>query len=143
MEVMVYLSLLAVIFGFAYGAYWRCLDNSKRLQQDSDEILQALDAGDLWRGDVRLAQSETVRSNSMTLAQAGDTVEYRFDKQCIWRHSSRSNRSVLLLRNVLFSGITPDPRQQVRAWKWELEMQHAKKPPYLRPLFTFEAVPAK
>jgi len=135
--------LLAVIFGFAYGAYWRCLDNSKRLQQDSDEILQALEAGDLWRGDVRLAQSEAVRSNLMTLAQPGDTVEYRFDNQCIWRRSARSNRSVLLLRNVLFSGMKSDARQQVRGWKWELEMQHAKKPPYLRPLFTFEAVPVK
>jgi hypothetical protein len=138
---MVYLSLLTVIFGLAYAAYWRCLDNSKRLQLNAAEILQAVEAGERWRDDVRLSQSASVQGDLLTLVQPGDTVEYRFDNQSILRHSARSNQTVCLLRNVKFSGISPDLRREVHAWKWELEMQSAKKPPFLRPLFTFEAVP--
>ncbi|HEX4119101.1 MAG TPA: hypothetical protein VH619_00635 [Verrucomicrobiae bacterium] len=140
-ELLVYMALLVVIWELAYAAYWRCLDNSKRLQLNAAEILQAVEAGERWRGDVRLSRSASIHGNLFTLVQPGDTVEYRFDKESVMRRSTRSNRTVCLLNNVRFSGMNADPRRQVRGWKWELEMQSSKKPPFLRPLFTFEAVP--
>jgi hypothetical protein len=33
-----------------------------------------------------------------------------------------------------------DQRRQVTAWRWELELQSARKAARVRPLFTFEAV---
>jgi hypothetical protein len=139
----VYMALLAVIYGFASAAYWRCADNSKRLQQNAAEILQAVEVGELWRGDVRLAQTATTNGELLTLAQSDDTVEYRFDKDCVWRHSARLQRTVCVLRNVSASRMGEERRTTASAWKWELELQSPKKPPFLRPLFTFEAVPVK
>jgi hypothetical protein len=34
-----------------------------------------------------------------------------------------------------------DPRQHVRAWRWEVELAAYRKGARIRPLFTFVAVP--
>jgi len=77
------------------------------------------------------------------MIQPGDTVEYHFDEQAIWRHSAQTGRTIRLLSKVKTSAMRPEARRQVSAWRWEVELQSRKAPPYLRPLFTFEAVPAK
>jgi len=137
------MAVMLVILGFAYSAYWRCADNSKRLQQNAADILAAVQAGERWRDDIRLAQDADTNEDGLKLIQSGDIIEYRFDQQTVWRHSTRTGQTIRLLSQVKTSAMRPEARRQVRAWRWEVELQARKAPPYLRPLFTFEAVPAK
>jgi hypothetical protein len=137
------MALMLVILGLATAAYWRCADNSKRLQQNAADILAAVNAGERWRDDIRLARNAVLNTNGIDLIQSGDTIEYRFDQQAIWRHSTQTGRTICLLSKVKTSAMQPEARRQVSAWRWEVELQSRKAPPYLRPLFTFEAVPAQ
>lgn len=142
LELLVFMALMTVILGLAYAAYWRCADNSRRLQEDAADILATMHAGERWRDDIRLAQDTVINPKGVKMIQSGDTIEYRFDEQAIWRHSMQSGRTIRLLSKVKTSAMRPEARRQVNAWRWEVELQSRKAPPYLRPLFTFEAVPA-
>ncbi len=142
-EVLVFIALMAVILGLAYQAFWRCSDNSKRLQQNAADILAAVQAGERWREDIRLARDIAADAEGVKIVQSGDAIEYRFSGQALWRCSAQSGRTIRLLSNVKASEMRPETRRQVSAWRWELELQSRKAPPYLRPLFTFEAVPAQ
>jgi hypothetical protein len=143
LELLVFLALMVVVLNLAYAAYWRCADNAKRLQQNADDILAAVQAGERWRDDIRLAQDAATNQDGVKIIQSGDTIEYRFDQQAVWRHSAQTGQTIRLLSKVKTSAMRPEARRQVRAWRWEVELQARKAPPYLRPLFTFEAVPAK
>jgi len=143
LELLVFIALLAVILGLAFQVFWRCFDNSKRLQQNAADILAAVQAGERWREDIRLARDISAGAEGVKMIQAGDAIEYRFSQQAVWRHSAQTGRAVRLLSNVKASEMRTDPRRQVSAWRWEVELQARKAPPFLRPLFTFEAVPAK
>lgn len=136
------MALTAVILGAAYAAYWRCADNSKRLHENADDILAAMQAGERWRDDIRLARGATTNQDGVNIIQSGDTIEYRFDQEAVWRHSTRTGQTIRLLAKVKSSAMQNEVRRQVRAWRWEVELQSRKAPPYLRPLFTFEAVPS-
>jgi Tfp pilus assembly protein PilE len=141
MELLVFMALMAVILGLAFAAYYRCADNSKRLQQNAADILAATQAGERWREDVRTATNAVMAADGVKIIQAGDTIEYRFGEQAIWRHSAKTGRTICLLSKVKTSTMRPETRRQVSAWRWEVELQSRKAPPFLRPLFTFEAVP--
>ena len=142
LEVLVFMALMLVILGLACSAYWRCADNAKRLQQNADDILAAVQAGERWRDDIRLTQDVVISPNGVKLIQSGDIIEYHFDQEAVWRRSDQTGRAICLLTKVKTSAMRPESRRQVRAWRWEVELQARKAPPYLRPLFTFEAVPA-
>ncbi len=139
---MVFLALSVVILGLAFAAYYRCADNSKRLQQNAADILAAVQAGERWREDIRAARDIAVEANGVKLTQAGDTVDYQFGQEAIWRHSTKTGRTIRLLSKVKKSTMRAEARRQIRAWRWEVELQSRKAPPFLHPLFTFEAVPA-
>jgi Tfp pilus assembly protein PilE len=141
-ELLVFMALMVLILNLAYAAYWRCADNSKRLQENADDILAAVQAGERWRDDIRLSQDAAPAPNGVKLIQAGDTVDYCFDQNAVWRRSARTGQTIRLLSKVKTSAMRPELRRQVLAWRWEVELQSRKAPPYLRPLFTFEAVPA-
>jgi Tfp pilus assembly protein FimT len=141
LEMLVFMALMVVILGLAYSAYFRCADNSKRLQSNAADILATVQAGERWRDDIRLAREVALDSDGVKMIQPGDTVEYHFTDQAIWRHSGQSGRTICLLSKVKTSAMQREPRWQVSAWRWEVELTSRKAPPYLRPLFTFEAVP--
>jgi Tfp pilus assembly protein PilE len=141
LELLVFLALMAVILGLAFSAYYRCADNAKRLQENAADILATVQAGERWRDDIRLARETTIDPDGLKLIQAADTVEYRFEHDAIWRHSAQTGRTICLLSKVKTSTMRPEARRQVSAWRWEVELQSRKAPPYLRPFFTFEAVP--
>jgi len=48
-----------------------------------------------------------------------------------------------VLTNINSSIIESDPRSNVIAWKWELELRTRAKASKIRPLFTFLAVPGQ
>ena len=67
-------------------------------------------------------------------------MDYYFTSNSVLRRA-QSGPWVTLLPNVNASAMQADPRGEVSAWRWELELRpRSKKPVRLAPLFTFIAV---
>lgn len=150
-EALVYIAVIVVLFGAGYAAMYRCVDSSIALRRNADDITSALHAGERWRADVRAATrpvrvETTLSGQFLYLEGAAGTVAYRFSTNAITRRLGMGPW-VRLLPNVRSSTMSADQRQQVTAWRWELELQPRPtgsiKPGRVRPLFTFIAVPGR
>lgn len=148
-EALVYISLLFVVLGAGYLALDRCMDNSVVLHRSADDIASALQVGERWRADVRAADKQAQLESDagdqvLHLDGARGPVAWRFSDGALFRRVGSGLWS-RLLSNVRSSTMQSDPRQNVVAWRWELELQpRAKasaKPGRVRPLFTFISVP--
>ena len=147
-EMLIYMGLLVVILGFAYAAMYRSMDSSVALRHNLSDISRAMEAGELWRSDVRHAtrfvrlQNTTNAEQILDLPQPRGEIAYRFTSNSVSRRVGRRAWTVVL-RNVKNSQMIADRRDDVTAWRWELELQPSrKKLSRMRPLFTFIAVPA-
>jgi hypothetical protein len=141
MECLVYMALLVVVLGLAYGAYYRCAENSNRLNKNVDDMVRVLQLGERWREDVRTAQAVTASEESLRLTQSNATVEYVFERNEVWRRAGAQAALTPFLGGVKASRMEKDERRHVTAWTWEVELAAREKAPRYRPLFTFEAVP--
>ena len=150
-EALVYIAVIVALLGAGYAATYRCIDNSLALRRNADDIANALHAGERWRADIRSATSQirvedTDAGQLLYLESARDPAVYRFATNAIFRRLGEGPW-VRLLPNVKSSTMTADPREQVTAWRWELELatrtQGSVKPGRVRPLFTFIAVPER
>jgi hypothetical protein len=148
-EALVYISLVFVILGVGYAALYHCIDNSVVLRQNADDIANALHAGERWRADVRAASGGLRAEDSpdgptLYLQGSRGEIAYRFSTNCVSRRLGEGSW-VSVLSRVKSSTMQSDPRQNVTAWRWELELQPrvkgSIKPGRVRPLFTFIAVP--
>jgi hypothetical protein len=145
-EMLVYMSVLIVIMGVGYAALYRCMDNSAALQYITDDIANALHAGEDWRADVRAAGGKIQIENLpheqiFHLPGTRGEVSYRFAERTIFRRRGNNGWSPLLA-NVKSSNFISDSRSNVTAWRWELELQpHTKKLAQSKPLFTFISLP--
>ena len=54
-ECLVYMSVIVVVIGLGFGAFYVCWDRSKALYYATDDINAALHAGERWRADIRSA----------------------------------------------------------------------------------------
>ena len=145
-EMLVYMSVLLVIMGVGYAALYNCMDYSTALRRSSDDIVNALHAGENWRADLRASngriQLETTPDGQIIRLRGphGD-VSYRFANNAISRRLGNNEWSPVLA-GVKASTFASESRHSVTAWRWELELQkHTKKLTSLAPLFTFIAVP--
>jgi hypothetical protein len=141
MECLVYMALLVVVLGLAFAAYYRCADNSKRLNQNVDDIVRALQAGERWRDDIRAALAVTSAEDSLRLVQSNATVDYVFGQNAVWRRAGDGAPLARFLPAVKASRMEKDERRHVTAWRWVVELNSREKSPRFRPLFTFEAAP--
>jgi hypothetical protein len=141
-ECLVYMALLVVVFNLAFLAYNRCAENSKRLNQNVDDVVRALQAGEHWRDDIRAALAVDSSENSLKLVQSNATVDYMFDGKSVWRRAGADAPLTRFLPAVKFSRMEKDARQEVTAWSWKVELLTRGTPERCRPFFTFEAVPS-
>ena len=146
-EALIYIAVLFVLLGVGYTAVDHCIDNSVALRRSADDLSRALAAGERWRGDIRAADQGVRRDsepNVLSLAGRHGRVAYRFDHGVVYRQTGQGPW-VRFLERVKSSEMRADPRSQVTAWRWELELQPqttaSVKPGRFRPLFTFLAVP--
>jgi len=142
-EVLVYLGLAVLLLGFGYSAAYRCTDNSVALRRSTDDIVNALHAGERWRADVRAASGQMqVESGPggqiFRIPCVRGEVVYRFVTNEVFRQVGGSP-ALRVLENVKVSAMQSDPRQNVVAWRWELELKPRAKISRVRPLFTFIA----
>ena len=147
-EALVYIGLLMIVLGVGYQAMYRCIYNSVVLRRNAEDITRALHAGERWRADVRAAD-QSVRietagdAHLIHLLGATRQVAYRFADSSLYRRLG-SGPWVQILGRVKASSFEADPRPNVSAWRWELELQPQSKGTIkvgrIRPLFTFLAV---
>jgi Tfp pilus assembly protein FimT len=144
-ECLAYLALLALVLGIATTAFFRCWDDSKHLRRNADDIVRALHAGEQWRADVRAAQrplqvtDQGGTEQAVIPVKAGQII-YVFAQGRLSRRARAAGPEEVLLEQVKSSRMFSEPRQQVTAWRWELELQPAQKQVRMTPLFTFETV---
>lgn len=142
-ECMVYGVVLLVIMGMALACYYRAEGYSRQLKRNADSIVQALQAGERWREDLRTARAaprwaETGSNAVLEISVARGPIRYSFRAGTVYRQAP-GERSFPLLTGVRESRMEVDPRRWVRAWRWELELASQLKAARVRPLFTFEA----
>lgn len=146
-EMLVYMSVLLVLLGIGYAALYRSMDNATALRESTDDIINAIHAGENWRADVRAAHGNIRLESSdaeqiLSLPGSRGRISYRFAANTISRRIG-GNDWTPVLANVKTSDFIADARQNVKAWRWELELRtHPKRVIRIRPLFTFIAVPA-
>jgi len=146
-DCLVYITLVTVVLGIGGIAFYRCWDSNKALRRDADDIVRALNAGELWRADIRSATGP-IRSvqqadmEKLQIPNSGGEVDYVLHQNELRRQTSIGQNS-LLLSGVIHSQMAPDPRKHVSAWRWDLELSRTRRATVLKPLFTFEAVPAQ
>ena len=150
-EALVYIAVVMALLGVAYAALYRCIDRSFALRRNADDITSALHAGERWRADVRAATSGVRVENTddgqlLRLDGPHGTVTYLFATNAVSRRVGEGPWT-RVLPSVKSSSMTADKRENVAAWRWELEIQPrtvgAVKPSRIRPLFTFLAVPER
>jgi hypothetical protein len=143
-ECLVYMVLFAMLLGGATTVFYFCWDHSEALIYATDDISRALNAGERWRADVRAATGkiivQTESTNQTVQIPEGNTkVVYRFSAGEIRRQASPGKPFELLLPRVKTSQMETEPRGDLTAWRWELELAQHKKETHLPLLFTFEA----
>lgn len=147
-ELLVYMALLFVILGMGYAAVYNYIDHSVALRRSAEDILRALNAGERWRADVRAASTVRVENTAgeqcLYLGEKGGEVAYRFSQGAVSRRVG-SGPWIVVLSSAKASSMTADPRRQVTAWRWDLELKPraraSAKASQVRPLFTFTSVP--
>ena len=150
-EALVYIGLVVVVLGTGYAVMYRCVENSTVLRRNAQDMTAALNAGERWRADIRASRhplqiesSET--SQTLQLKTEKGEVVYRFETNTVTR-SVEGQPGIRLLTDVKSSEMQANPRKEVIAWQWEVELlPRAKgyyKPGRVRPLFTFTAVPER
>ena len=145
-ECLVYMAVFFVLLGVAFAAYYRMDEQTRGFTHNSAGIVQALQAGERWRADVRIATNTVQRGENNELqlqSKDGGTISYFFRDGTVWRQGADEKQARPVLQNVKASAMKPDERPQVQAWKWEVELQTKRTNATVRPLFTFLAVPTR
>jgi hypothetical protein len=146
-ECLVYIGVLFAILGAGYVMLYRGIDSSVTLQRNADDITSTLRAGERWRADVRAATG-IIRVEAapdgeiLHIPNAKGETAYRYSTNAILRRFA-AGPWICVLPNVKSFRMESDPRENVTAWKWEVELEPRRKSAVTRlvPLFTFIAVP--
>jgi hypothetical protein len=147
-ECLIYMGVFFVLVGLGFVTMYRCWDNYKHLSRGAADISSAVHEGERWRADVRLAvapirldegdQGET----RFFVPQSEGEVGYVLWDGTLFRKPATSNSWSPVLENVANSRMIEEPRTQVTAWRWELELKTRHKHARMHPLFTFKALPS-
>jgi len=144
-ECIAYFALFVVVLGFATKIFFDSWDDSKALRRNADDIVRVLHAGDQWRTDVRAATgpvqlTDADGAEQLRIPASAGEIVYTFSKGELHRQAGADAVDRVWLSNVKSSQMQSDLRQDVAAWRWELELKTVKKTARWRPLFTFETV---
>jgi hypothetical protein len=146
-ECLVYISVWSVLLGLSFAAYYRVLDNTTRLRRSAADITRVLQAGERWREDVRQANGplklvgiEGTSDHAFHIPQLSGEVVYYFTGTNVLRRADAAAPWNEALARVKASRVSKDTREQVVAWRLEVELDAGKKKTSVRPLFTFQAV---
>ena len=104
-ECLVYIAVFTILFGIATSAFYFCWDHTRAVVYATDNIENALRAGERWRADIRnatgpIAVQTASDGETVRIPEAGKEVVYRFYDGEIRRQVGASDFSELLLPRV-------------------------------------------
>jgi len=145
-ECLVYISVLMILMGLGFAAFYSCWDKSKSLRYHADDIARALHTGDRSRADIRQATGRitveaTPNGQRLQIPHGTDAVDYEFAAGQLRRRFSPGGDWTTVLPKVRTSDMRPDPRTHVTAWRWDVELVPTRPQVRVPPMFAFEAVP--
>jgi hypothetical protein len=145
-ECLVYISVLVILLGLGFGAFYVCWDRSKSLRYHADDITRVLRTGERWRADIRSATGRIItytdaEGQRVEIPRGTNTIVYVFTAGQVSRKLAAAPQSVLVLPKIKASHMAADPRTHVTAWRWEVELVPTRPQVRVPPLFAFEAVP--
>jgi hypothetical protein len=145
-ECLVYISVMAVILGIGLAAFYRVWDDNKAITRNGNDIVRTLKAGETWRADMRAATGpiNLITTNSeqtLRIPTANKELIYSFANGEVRKRTGETSPWYVLLPKVKSSQMEMDKRDQVAAWRWEVELDSQRKNVKMRPLFSFEVVP--
>jgi Tfp pilus assembly protein PilE len=143
LECLTYLALFFIVVGVASSAYFKMDEQSRGFTRNSADIVRTVQAGERWREDVRRATNATLipAEQELRLSSAAGDVSYFFRDNAVWRQGTNDRFSTVFLADVKSSAMQSDARSQVKAWRWEVELNSKRTNATVRPLFTFLGVP--
>ena len=145
-ECLVYMSVLAIVLGLGTAAFYQCWDDNKSITRNGNDIVRTLKVGETWRDDLRAAtgpiQLTTTNSEQTILIPCGNKkLIYAFANGEVRKQIDANSPWQVVLPKVKSSQMQIDKRQNVIAYRWEVELEATRKNIHTRPLFTFEVVP--
>jgi len=143
-DCLIYLAVTAVLVGLGMSLFIRCLGAASDLSRNADDIAAALQAGERWRADLRLAVAQpaldSTTGSELKIPQADGVVSYRFADNAVWRRVESGADWTRLLERVKHAEWNTDPRGSVTAWHFDVELKSKRPNAKLRPLFSFIGV---
>ena len=144
LECLVYMAALMVILAMLATVYYHADWNHRTLNRNAADIVRALQAGERWREDVRLASGPLQPGpagggQELSIPHTNGLVRYAFRDGGVWRQAAPAARWQEALAGVLSSRMEKENRRFVAAWRWELELKSRQKTARVKPRFSFEA----
>ena len=145
LECLVYIAVFGILLNLGTAAFYFCWDHTRAVIYASSDIESALHAGECWRADVRLATGKISIENTSAgevavIPEGRKKISYRFAAGELRRQVNHENVTQLLLDKVKTSQMQADPRGNVTAWRWDLQLVERRQETRIPLLFTFEAV---
>lgn len=145
-DCLVYIALMALIFGLAFAAFIETVHHSTELDRLATATVRALHAGEQWREDIRRARGKPAVSTidgveEFRLATVSHEIAYAFRDGAVLRRAGSTGPWLEVATGVKVSRFSEDPRKHVAAWRWEIELATRKDVRGFRRVFTFQAVP--
>lgn len=146
-ECLVYVSVLMILLGLGFGAFYACWDKSKSLRYHADDITRTLRAGERWRADVRSATGRLKLTTApegqmLEIPRGTNTLVYVFTGGAVCRKLASTKHWVTVLPKVQVSQMEADRRTHVTGWRWHVELVPTRPQVRVPPVFSFEAVPS-
>jgi len=144
-ECMVYLFVFVILLSVGFASFYLLWDNSAALRFTSDDIGNALRAGEMWRADVRGATGKIQIENStdgvvLKIPRSAEEIDYRFSDNSVCRKNAGSDSWMPVLSRVKASQMEMENRNQISAWHWDLELIPHRARAKVPLLFSFETV---
>jgi hypothetical protein len=145
LECMAYISVVFVVLGVGYLAFYKSMRNAADLRRTAQELMGSVNVGELWRADLRMpgAKAQLDQHDETQVLQIeapGKTVWYGYWDNAVFRRRD-DGPWVAVIENVKSSTMHLEQRKHVTAWKWELELLTRSKSARMKPLFTFVGGP--
>jgi hypothetical protein len=147
-DLLVYISLLAIVLALIAVVFDKGLQQSAQLQRNISDIERALKAGERWRAEVRSATAppriDKVEGVDFFYIPVGtNEIAYSFQSNRVYRFISSKDGWEVALKDVKAAQVFVEAREHASGWRWEVELERRRRTAHVRPLFTFLAVPEK
>ncbi|MFT4691018.1 MAG: hypothetical protein ACKVHO_16565 [Verrucomicrobiia bacterium] len=145
-QALVYIPIMAFLIYVAIDAALTLKKGTRGMQSGATRVTTAMNAGELWRADIRRATrppqiTNSTNSSALTIDHGTNSVVWSHAEGQIWRQADTNSPRVTVMRDVFSSDFHPDERKHVSAWNWDLELNRARPKAKTMPLYSFIAVP--